>query len=182
MTFQVLLQTPVSGDDHIRGAEDAPVTLVEYGDFECQFCGRAYPVVRELERRFARELRIVFRSSPRSHEHPHAQLAAEAAEAAGAQGHFWEMHDRLLEHQSELGDEQLIAHAAALHLDVEAFRGALSSHAYLAKVNEQERGGARVVRGTPTFFINGVHFDGTPDVETLSAAVTKAAAAARAPG
>src|ERR1700733_687619 len=101
----VPLEVPVAASDHARGSEKAPVTLVEYGDFECHYCGRAYPVVKELQRRLGDTLRVVFRHTPRSNTHPHAQHAAEAAEAAAAQGKFWEMHDRLFEHQGALGDE-----------------------------------------------------------------------------
>ena len=134
---------------------------VEYGDFECHYCGRAYPVVKELGRRFGDGLRVVFRHTPRLNTHPHAQHAAEAAEAAAAQGKFWEMHDRLFEHQDALGDADLSAHAAAIGLDTGRFENELRTHAHAHRVHDQEATGAHSVLATPTFFINGVRFDET---------------------
>lgn len=169
------LEVPVGATDHTRGSEKAPVTLVEYGDYECHYCGRAYPVVKELGQRFGGRLRLVFRHSPRSNTHPHAQHAAEAAEAAGAQGKFWEMHDCLFEHQNALGDGDLLAHAAALGLDAARFGNDLRTHAFASSVHAQAATGAHSVLATPTFFINGVRFDDNPDLPTLQAAIEAAA-------
>lgn len=174
----VTLESPVGPTDHARGAATALVTLVEYGDFECHYCGRSYPIVNELQRRFGDTLRFVFRHTPRSNTHPHAQHAAEAAEAAAVQDKFWEMHDRLFEHQAALGDEDLMAHAAAIHLDTVRFATELSAHVYAARVHAQAATGAHSVLATPTFFINAVRFDDTPDLPTLGAAIEGAARAA----
>src|SRR5438552_3146929 len=110
------LRPAVTEADHRSGPEDAPVTLVEYGDYECPHCGRAHPILRELQRRMGRKLRLVFRNFPLAELHPHARHAAEAAEAAAAQGKFWEMHDALFEHQTRLADTDLLRYAAALGL------------------------------------------------------------------
>src|SRR2546423_12240032 len=115
------LTLPVSQRDHQQGPETAPVTLVEYGDYECPYCGEAHPIVKELQRRLGDRLRFVFRNFPLTNAHPHAEHAAETAEAAGAQGKFWEMHDYLYEHQRALDDEHLETYAGTLGLDVERF-------------------------------------------------------------
>jgi protein-disulfide isomerase len=168
------LEVPISAADHARGSGSAAATLVEYGDFECPYCGRAYPVVKELERRFGAKLRVVFRHNPRADLHSHAEIAAEAAEAAGAQGKFWEMHDRLFEHQKALGEADLSAHAAALGLDVARFAEELRTHAHAARVRAAAATGVHTVRSNPTFFLNGVRFEDTPDLPTLAAAVERA--------
>src|SRR3984893_3821826 len=124
----VLLAVPVGPEDHARGPEDAPVTLVEYGDFECPYCGRAEPIVRELLAEFG-DGRYLRRPVPLPGVHPHAQLAAEASEAAAAQGAFWQMHDLLLAHQDALRTADLVGYASELGLDVERFRGDLVQHA-----------------------------------------------------
>jgi Na+/H+ antiporter NhaA len=173
------LAVPVDPErDHIRGPMDAPVTLVEYGDFECPFCGRAEPVVRELLRDFG-DLRYVWRHLPLNDVHPHTQLAAEAAEAAAEQGSFWEMYDLLLTDQSALTDEDLVARAEQLRLDVERFREDLMHHVGAARIAEDVDGAdLSSVTGTPTFFINGRRHYGAYDVETLSRAVRAARARA----
>src|SRR5918995_3183988 len=151
------LSPPVdSARDHVRGPEDATVTLVEYGDFQCPYCGEAYPVVHELLERFGAQLRFVFRHMPLPDLHPRAPFAAEAAEAAGAQGRFWEMHDRLFEHQRELGDEELRAHADAVGVpDAERFDAELRDGLHAARVAEDlESGGRRGVPRTPPVFVN----------------------------
>jgi protein-disulfide isomerase len=176
----VTLESPVGASDHAQGPETAPVTLVEYGDFECPYCGRAYPVVKELKRHFGDDLRFVFRHTPRAIPHPHAQHAAEAAEAAGAQGKFWEMHDRLFEHQAALRDADLVQHASAIGLDESRFGNDLAAHAFAPKVRAQEATGAHTVLATPTFFINGLRFDDTPDRANLEQAIERARQAARA--
>jgi protein-disulfide isomerase len=170
----VLLESPVGASDHTLGPDTAPVTLVEYGDFECPYCARAYPVVKELRRTFSDDLRFVFRHTPRAITHPHAQHAAEAAEAAASQGRFWEMHDRLFEHPDALRDEDLDAHASAIGLDAVRFGNDLRAHTFAAKVHAQEASGAHSVLATPTFFINGVRFDDTPDRPTLERAIERA--------
>ena len=173
------LAVPVDPErDHIRGPMDAPVTLVEYGDFECPYCGRAEPVVRELLRDFG-DLRYVWRHLPLNDVHPHTQLAAEAAEAAAEQGAFWEMYDLLLADQSALTDEDLVARAEQLRLDVERFSEDLMHHVGAARIAEDVDGAdLSSVTGTPTFFINGRRHYGAYDVETLSRAVRAARARA----
>ncbi len=161
--------------DHIRGAPDAPVTLVEYGDFECPYCGRAEPAIRELLSEWGDDLRYVFRHLPLSDVHPWAQLAAEAAEAAGAQGAFWEMYDILLAHQGELTPGSLRRYAQDLGLDGERLTEELRRRAHAARVSEDVASAdASGVSGTPSFFVNGRRHTGVYDVATLSAAVRAA--------
>jgi protein-disulfide isomerase len=155
------LTIPVAARDHSQGPPDAPVTLVEYGDYECPYCGMAYPVVKQLQKAMGRELRFVFRNFPIRESHPHAEHAAEAAEAAGAQGKFWEMHDTLYEHQRALDDASLVRHAERLGLDVARFTADLRQHAFAARVREDFLSGVRSgVNGTPTFFVNGERYEG----------------------
>ena len=155
------LVTPVHAGDHAAGPDDAPVTLVEYGDYECPHCGRAYPIVRWLQEQMGTELRFVFRNFPLSESHPHAQQAAEASEAAGEQGEFWGMHDMLFEHQDSLGEDDLVRYAGDLGLDEDDMAGALESGKYEQRVRDDFMGGVRSgVNGTPTFFVNGERFDG----------------------
>jgi Na+/H+ antiporter NhaA len=165
--------------DHIRGPTEAPVTLVEYGDFECPYCGMAEPVVRELLREFG-DLRYVWRHLPLSDVHPNARLAAETAEAASDQGAFWEMHDLLFEHQDALQPDDLIGYAERLGLDVERFAKDLTQRAGATTRVEEDVDGADLsgVSGTPTFFINGRRHYGAYDIATLSAAVRAAGARA----
>jgi Na+/H+ antiporter NhaA len=164
--------------DHIRGPLDAPVTVVEYGDFECPYCGRAERVVRELLRDFG-DVRYVWRHLPLNDVHPNTQLAAEAAEAAADQGAFWEMHDLLLEHQDALRPNDLIGYAEQLGLDVERFTNDLREQAGAARVAEDvDSADLSGVSGTPTFFINGRRHYGAYDIATLSAAVRAAGAQA----
>jgi protein-disulfide isomerase len=177
-TWRNQLVLPVSpGRDHIRGPVDAPVTLLEYGDYECPYCGAAYPIVNAILAQAGDGLRFVFRHFPLTTMHPHAELAAEAAEAAGAQGRFWEMHDTLFENQQALDPQSLPAYAAAIGLDVPRFVGDLGSHVHADKVREDFLSGVRSgVNGTPTFFINGVRHNGGWDFESLWAALQEAAA------
>jgi Na+/H+ antiporter NhaA len=174
------LAVPVDPDaDHIRGPEDAPVTLVEYGDFECPYCGQAEPVVRELLADFGTDVRYVWRHLPLSDVHPRAQIAAEAAEAAGEQGAFWEMHDLLLTHQDALRPVDLVGYAEQLGLDTERFAETLHSHATTTRIYDDVDGAdLSGVSGTPTFFINGRRHYGAYDVDTLSAEVRAARARA----
>jgi protein-disulfide isomerase len=161
--------------DHIRGPQDAPVTLVEYGDYECPYCGQAEHVIRELLLSFGDDLRYVWRHLPLTDVHPHAQIAAEAAEAAGAQGAFWKMHDTLLEHQDALRPLDLGTYARQLGLDVERFWDELRRHAHAPRIAEDVASAdASGVSGTPTFFINSRRHHGAYDIQTLTAAVSAA--------
>jgi protein-disulfide isomerase len=171
--WESVLAMPVSPErDHILGPPDAPMTLVEYGDYQCPYCGAAYPIIKEVQSRMGDGLRFVFRNFPITTSHPYAEQAAEAAEAAGAQGRFWEMHDLLFENQKRLGDEDLRAYAQRIGLDLERFDKELTEHAHAARVREDFMGGVRSgVNGTPTFFINGARHDDAYDVETLISAL-----------
>ena len=174
------LAVPVDPDrDHIRGPKkDALVTLVEYGDFECPYCGQAEPAVRGLIREYG-ELRFVFRHLPLTDVHPHAQLAAEAAEAAHLQGKFWEMHDVLFDHQGALNAPDLRRYATELGLDVTRFMADLRRHAGAYRVAEDiDSADLATVSGTPTFFINGNRYYGKFDLEALQEAVHTAKARA----
>jgi Na+/H+ antiporter NhaA len=164
--------------DHLRGRADAPVTVVEYGDFECPYCGRAEPIIRKLLADFG-DVRYVWRHLPLSDVHPHAQLAAEAAEAAADQGAFWRMCDLLLSHQGDLRAADLIRHAETLGLDVERFRDHLQRHAGAARIAEDvDSADLSGVSGTPTFFINGRRHHGAYDIAALSSGVRAALARA----
>jgi protein-disulfide isomerase len=155
------LSPPVSERDHASGPADAPVTLVEYGDYECPYCGQAHPIVQAIRRKLGKRLRFVFRNFPLAEMHPHARHAAEVAEAAADQGKFWEMHDALFENQDSLEDDQLIALAKRLKLDAERIATALEEGTYTKRVRDDFRSGVRSgVNGTPTFFINGQRYDG----------------------
>ena len=171
------LAVPVDpGRDHIRGPHEAHVTVVEYGDFECPYCGRAEPVIRELLADFG-DLRYVWRHLPLSDVHPRAELAAEAAEAAAAQGAFWEMHDLLLAHQGDLSPRALRGYAEQLGLDLERFQEETQSHAHAPRVaDDVDSADGSGVTGTPTFFVNDRRHEGAYDIETLSAAVRAARA------
>jgi protein-disulfide isomerase len=164
--------------DHIRGPVEAPVTVVEYGDFECPYCGLAEPVVRELLREFG-DVRYVWRHLPLTDVHPNARLAAEAAEAAADQGAFWEMHDLLFQHQDALRSDELIRYAEQLGLDVERFTYDLSLRTGAVRIEEDvDSADLSGVSGTPTFFINGRRHYGAYDTATLAAAVRAAKARA----
>jgi len=170
------LVLPVSERDHLRGPAAAPVTLVEYGDYECPYCGQAYYAVKELERLLGENLRFVFRNFPLTTVHPHAELAAEAAEAAAAQGRFWEMHNQLFENQQALEGEDLAGYADLIGLDLPRFIRELTEHRYAGRVREDFLSGVRSgVNGTPTFFINGVRHNGSFDLDSLLAAIEGAA-------
>jgi protein-disulfide isomerase len=166
------LSAPVNADhDHVVGPSNAAITLVEYGDFECPFCGRSYPAVRQIRGELGDRLRFVFRHFPRP-EHPHARRAAESAEAAAAQGHFWEMHDQLFEHQAALTDRDLANYAASIGLNVERFQQELTSHVHSERVQRDIQSGAHSdVHGTPTFFINGVKHEGPGTFDDLMGAI-----------
>ena len=171
------LTPPVSAADHRSGPDDAPVTLVEYGDFECPACGAAYPNVEDVRRKLGARLGFVFRHFPLTQMHPHAMHAAEAAEAASAQGKFWQMYGMLFEHQDALEDADLVRYAEALHLDGKRFASELASEAHAERIREDIRSGIRSgVNGTPTFFINGVRYDGSWEASDLLAALEASAA------
>jgi Na+:H+ antiporter, NhaA family len=175
-TESTRLDPPLSDRDHTQGPPDAPFVLVEYGDFECPFCGDAFGTVKEVQRRLGERLLFAFRHFPLPRVHPHAQRAAEAAEAAAAQGAFWPMHDYLYTHQPSLAEPDLIRDAAALGLDVDRFAEELRTRRYADRVREDARSGERSgVTGTPTFFVNGVRHDGPWDARTLVAALTGSA-------
>lgn len=174
-----MLTPPVGPQDHAQGPADAPVTLVEYGDFECPDCGRAFPIVKQLQRTLGDQMRFVFCYFPLTEIHPYAEIAAEAAECAAAQGRFWPMFDMLFEHQEALTPQDLVRYAAALGLDVPRFERDLADHRYASRVREDKISGIENgVQGTPTFFINGRRHYGAYDLETLSTAVRLAGARA----
>src|SRR6267378_7702157 len=168
------LVLPLADRDHIQGPINAPFALVEYGDYECPYCGEAYPIVKALQERLGDRLCFAFRNFPLANAHPHAEHAAEAAEAAGAQGKFWEMHDLLFENQDALEDEDLAQYAEALGLDARRLMSEVLAGAHTTRVREDFRSGARGgVNGTPTFFINGLRYDGAPDFDSMLAALTQ---------
>jgi len=166
--------------DHIRGPDDAPVTLLEYGDFECPYCGQAEGSIRDLLAAHGDDVRYVWRHLPLSDVHPSAQLAAEASEAAAAQGRFWDMYDRLLSHQGELSPRDLVRHAGDLGLDVDRFRDELRRREYASRISEDVASADESgVSGTPTFFINGRRHYGVYDLAALTEAVGAAKRRAR---
>jgi protein-disulfide isomerase len=161
-------------DDHIVGPDTAAITLVGYCDFECPYCGRAYPVIKRLQASLKDRLRFVFRHFPLIHKHPFAQQASEAAEAAGAQGQFWAMHDLLFENQDALGEDALEGYARMLGLDTARFRDELSRKLYAARVGRDVRLGRQTgVTGTPTFFINGSRHTDENTLERLILSITQ---------
>ena len=155
------LTLPVNPErDHIQGPADAPVTLVEYGDFQCPNCGEAYPILKSIQHKLGKQLRFVYRQFPLTESHPDAAHAAEASEAAAAQGKFWEMHDLLFEHQDALDLGSLRSYAQQLHLDLGRFDRDMQDHAYAEHLRDDFSSGLRSgVNGTPTFFINGDRYD-----------------------
>ena len=168
------LVVPVSDRDHIDGPADAPVTLVEYGDYECPYCGQAYVILQQLKESFGDQLQVVYRHFPLATIHPHAQSAAEAAEAAGAQGRFWDMHNLLFENQEALEDDDLETYATDIGLDMVRFTHDMTEHRHAARIREDVHGGIRSgVNGTPAFFINESRYDGVYDADSLGAAITE---------
>lgn len=168
------LVLPEAGRDHIQGAIDAPLALVEYGDYECSYCGYAHPVVKAIQRRLGKRLCFAFRNFPLVNSHPHAEHAAQAAEAAGAQGKFWEMHDALFENQEALEDEDLREYASMHALDADRLIREVISGAHSRRLREDVLSGEENdVNGTPTFFVNGVLYDDEVDEESLLAALTE---------
>ena len=174
------LAQPVNQNDHIAGGANAPVTLVEYGDYECPDCGAAYPMLKEVRRRLGDQLRFVFRNFPLTQIHPYAFQAAETAESAGAQGKFWQMHDYLFEHQQQEAYAHPREDAQAIGLDMQKFVQDMNNHTFAPKVEEDMRSGMESgVAGTPTFFINGQMYNGSYDVQTLLSALQQQISAAR---
>jgi protein-disulfide isomerase len=166
------LSRPVSERDHARGSATAPVTLLMYGAYECPHCVEANNIVKEIESRLGERLRFVFRHFPRTNVHPHAEAAAEVAEAAGDQGKFWEMHDALFAHFNHLDGEHLMLYARELELDMERFEQAINHRSFAARVLEDFKSGEECgVRATPTFFINGMRHRGAWDIDALLKAV-----------
>jgi protein-disulfide isomerase len=170
------LTVPVRADDHILGPENAPVTLIEYGDFECPYCGQAHPVLQDILEDMGAQIRFVFRHFPLIQIHPNAEKAALAAEAAGEQGRFWEMHDVLYENQTALTDEDLLQYAQDVGLDLAAFDEAVGSPRHLTRIRQDFMSGVRSgVNGTPTFFINGKRHNGSYEYPVLLQAIREAA-------
>jgi len=166
------LTIPVGPRDHVMGPADAPITLVEYGDFQCPYCGAAYPIVKQVRAQLGERVRFAFRNFPLTRIHQHAEHAAEAAEAAAAQGAFWQMHDRLFERQFALEDENLAEYARELGLNADRLAGELAAGTHRDHVRDDFMSGVKSgVNGTPTFFINGVRHDGGYDLASLLGAL-----------
>jgi protein-disulfide isomerase len=170
------LVIPVSELDHALGPADAPVTLVEYGDYECPDCAAAFPIVKRLQKTLGDRLRFVFRNFPQNSIHPHASVAAQAALAAGAQGKFWPMHDLLFAHQATLADHSMDEFALKLGLEIYKFDADLASERFARRVRDDYEGGVRSgVTGTPTLFINGARYRGKVEYADVLAAIQEAA-------
>jgi protein-disulfide isomerase len=174
------LSVPITARDHVSGRLDAPVVLVEYGDFECPYCGAAYPMVKELQRQFGEDLCFVFRNFPLMRMHQNAVRAAVTAEWAARQGDYWEMHDYLYEHQDELDAQSLLVAVRRLRLDPDALEVAWNDHTLFDRIVEDlDSGTTSGVHATPGFFINEVEFDGPWSIEHVSRALRAAARTAR---
>ena len=170
------LKIPVGPEDHAQGPENAQITLVEYGDYECPFCGGAYPIVKQVQRHFGDRLRFVFRNFPLGELHPHAAMAAQTAEFAAANDKFWPMHDLLFENQIRFSSEFFLELAGRLELSPESLARAWEEGTFEARVIADFKSGVRSgVNGTPTFFINGQRHDGPYDLEFLIASLERAA-------
>ena len=172
----VRLKNAVDDRDHASGSQTAPVTLLEYGNFECLHCGRVYPVIKEMQRVLGDDLHFVFRNFPTVRTHPHAIRAAEAAESAAAQGKFWEMHDELFTHQQALEDHDLSRYAKRIGLDVERFACGMAENSFLKKIEAEYQSALfdEHVTGTPTLYINEVRYTGATDVDSLMLAIKQA--------
>lgn len=170
-----MLKIPVSSKDHIQGLEQAPLTLVEYGDYECPYCGMAYPIVKRLQKHFGDRLRLVFRNFPLIDSHPHAGIAAMTAEFAASKGKFWEMHDLLYENQEHLDLADLVGYAESLNLSSTELKNAIQKEIFTEKIQNDFMGGVRSgVNGTPSFFINEIRFNGSFEYENLLQALNDA--------
>lgn len=163
------LSLPVDRNrDHIQGPDTALITLVEYGDYECPYCGQAYPIIKQIQDYFQDNLRFVFRNFPLTQVHPHAQKAAEAAEAADTQNKFWNMHDYLYEHQQALDDRHLEKYAKIIGLNLERFNEDMKNSIHASRIREDFLSGIQSgVNGTPSFYINEIRYDGPWDFDTL---------------
>jgi protein-disulfide isomerase len=171
------LVVPDADRDHIQGPVNAPMALVEYGDYQCPYCGDAHPIVKALQKRLGNKLCFAFRNFPLTEAHAHAEHAAEAAEAADAQGRFWEMHDLLFENQEALEDEALVEYASSLGLDASRLISEVQSGAHRARILEDYRSGEKNgVDGTPFFFVNGVRYEGEPELNALLSALAERSA------
>ena len=172
----VSLKNPITERDHFSGSFEAPVTLLEYGNFECPHCGKAYPAIKELRKILGDQLRFVFRHFPTSRTHPHSVRAAEAAEAAGAQERFWDMHDQLFTHQTALEDHNLFNYARRLRLDMDRFAKDMSEHTFLKEIEADYQRSLfdEHVTGTPTFYISDLRYTGATGVEDLLSAIKQA--------
>ncbi|MDB5580507.1 MAG: Periplasmic thiol:disulfide interchange protein DsbA [Bradyrhizobium sp.] len=169
------LKVPVAPVDHCDGPKNAPLTLVEYGDYQCPACGEAFPIVKQVQKHFGKQLRLVFRNFPLKESHSEAESAAETAEFAGAQGKFWQMHDALYENQDQLGRELYDTLATKLDLSLPDLDKALKTGSFLERIRGDFSGGVRSgFNGTPTFYINGMRHDASFDLDTLSAALEHA--------
>lgn len=169
------LKNPVTDKDHIQGNEGAPITLVEYGDYECPYCGAAHTIVKEIQKHFGDKLRFVFRNFPLVESHPHAGVAAITAEFAASHQKFWEMHDLLYENQENLELPDLIKYAESLKLPIPDLKKAIENEMFADKIKNDFMGGVRSgVNGTPTFFINGVRHNDSFEYEVLSATIEEA--------
>ena len=169
------LKVPVSPHDHVQGPPNASLTLVQYADYECPYCGMAYPIVKQVQRHFGAKLRFAFRNFPLPEVHPHAVSAAQVAEFAAVHAKFWQMHDLLYENQADLGLELYLALAKKLELPVAAMQNALEQGSYVQRIETDALGGERSgVNGTPTFFINGQRHDASYEYDVLVTALSKA--------
>jgi len=172
MNDSATLTLPVSARDHIQGSADASITLVEYGDYQCPYCGAAYPVVKKLQKTLGKKLRFIFRNFPLTQSHPYALIAAEAAEAAALQGKFWEMHDLIYEKQGYLEPDILPTWAEQVGLDLEKFAAAIKHGDIVSRIKEDRMSGIQSgVNGTPCCFINGTRYDDMPDYNSLLSAL-----------
>ncbi|MES2286798.1 MAG: thioredoxin domain-containing protein [Bacteroidota bacterium] len=166
--MSTLLKPPVNSNDHIRGNSNAPLELVEYGDFECSDCGRAYPIIKTIQRELGDDLKFIFRNFPLTEIHPHAVNAALAAEAAALQNKFWEMHDIILQNQKSLESEDLLFYAETIKLDPGQFISDIQDSSLLAKVEADFESGVRSgVNRTPSFFVNGLKYEGGREANEL---------------
>ena len=173
MSASIALTLPDPERDHISGSADGSIRLLEYGDYECPFCGEAQPIVKEIQRQLGDNLLFAFRHFPLTNIHPHSEHAAETAEAAGEEGNFWGMHDMLFQNQSALEDEDLAQYAVELGLDEKRLIREVTSDVYTPRIREDFKTGVRAgVNGTPTFFINGERYDGARDLKHLFNALT----------
>ena len=164
------LVVPVGPDDHVEGVDDAAITIVEYGDYQCPYCGQAYPIVKRLQSDFGDSLRLVFRNMPLTNVHPQAELAAETAEAVGLQGKFWPMHDVLFENQRDLSGPAILRYVEDVGADLSQVANALNDGLVQKRVKDDVESGIRSgVNGTPTFFVNGERYDGSWDYDTFHA-------------